>query len=406
MAKIFYVLEKGGDYAQVNFFKTEKDALSYGQSQFDEFDMFDDTDAIYDEDNDLWFTGDKLDFKKGILFQMEDGDWSIDAMDEADAREEVDGKENFGAIYFDGFKPGAYGYLGNGGAGKGYKWSAGGKGYKWSANKTEYSMKHIKLFEEFINEANRGKHKGRDLYSESKLNEAVAVTDNLIMKMKPGSTIKVKGILLTKDKYGNWRSEKDPNDILVNRQIAKIAKGMKAHKSGNLHIIEGKLNEMDIMKHIKLFEQFINEASSQQRAANKEVKELQNILKTRQSELAKAEPEDEAYAEDRVDTIERLLAHALSYQVIANLAAKADAAWDDQEVIKQMIKRQEDWLKDRQEVAVLIKNVIKSKQFDDTRMFSTKQFGSEDFLKTKLAVTEENITNTKARIAKLEARLA
>ena len=71
-----------------------------------------------------------------------------------------------------------------------------------------------------------------------------------------------------------------------------------------------------------------------------------------------------------------------------------------------MIKRQEDWLKDRQEVAVLIKNVIKSKQFDDTRMFSTKQFGSEDFLKTKLAVTEENITNTKARIAKLEARLA
>ena len=160
------------------------------------------------------------------------------------------------------------------------------------------------------------------------------------------------------------------------------------------------------MKHIKLFEQFINEASSQQRAANKEVKELQNILKTRQSELAKAEPEDEAYAEDRVDTIERLLAHALSYQVIANLAAKADAAWDDQEVIKQMIKRQEDWLKDRQEVAVLIKNVIKSKQFDDTRMFSTKQFGSEDFLKTKLAVTEENITNTKARIAKLEARLA
>ena len=57
------------------------------------------------------------------------------------------------------------------------------------------------------------------------------------------------------------------------------------------------------MKHIKLFEQFINEASSQQRAANKEVKELQDILKTRQSELAKAEPEDEAYAEDRVDTI-------------------------------------------------------------------------------------------------------
>ena len=150
MAKIFYVVEKGGDYTQVNFFKTEKDALSYGQSQFDEFDMFDDTDAIYDEDNDLWFTGDSLDFKKGILFIQEEGDWSIDAMDEADAREEVDGKENFGAIYFDGFKSGAYGYLGNGADGKGYKWSADDAGIDESS-RTEYSMKHIKLFEQFIN---------------------------------------------------------------------------------------------------------------------------------------------------------------------------------------------------------------------------------------------------------------
>ena len=298
MAKIFYVVEKAGDYAQVNFFKTEKDALSYGQSQFDEFDMFDDTDAIYDEDNDLWFTGDSLDFKKGILFQMEEGDWSIDAMDEADAREEVDGKENFGAIYFDGFKPGAYGYLGNGADGKGYKWSADDDGIE-----------------------------------ESKINNK-------------------------------------------------------------------------IMKHIKLFEQFINEASSQQRYANKEVKELQNILKTRQSELANAKPEDEAYAEDRVDTIERLLVHALSYQVIANLADKADDEWNDQEVIKQMIKRQEDWLEDRQEVADLIKAKIKSNQFDETRMFSTKLFGSKNELNTKLDVTEENITNTKERIEKLKARLA
>tara|TARA_B110000208_G_scaffold187145_1_gene244736 strand:- start:772 stop:1254 length:483 start_codon:yes stop_codon:yes gene_type:complete len=160
------------------------------------------------------------------------------------------------------------------------------------------------------------------------------------------------------------------------------------------------------MKHLQLFEQFINEASSQQRSANKEVKQLNSTLKTRQSELANAESEDKAYAEDRVDTIERLLVHALSYQVIANLAAKADDAWDDQEVIKQMIKRQEDWIKDRQEVANQIKAKIKSKQFDDTHMFSTKLFGSESYLKNKLAITDENITNTKTRIEKLEARLA
>ena len=160
------------------------------------------------------------------------------------------------------------------------------------------------------------------------------------------------------------------------------------------------------MKHLQLFEQFINEASSQQRSANKEVKQLNSTLKERQSELANADSEDKTYAEDRVDTIERLLVHALSYQAIANLAAKADDAWDDQEVIKQMIKRQEDWIKDRQEVANQIKAKIKSKQFDDTRMFDTKLFGSESHLKNKLAITDENITNTKTRIERLEARLA
>ncbi len=121
--------------------------------------------------------------------------------------------------------------------------------YKASSGKTIMKLA-IKGFNESVTEAKFVKallhledNTGKRLFSEGKLTEAVAVTDNLIMKMKPGSTIKIKGVLLTKDKYGNWRSEKDPNDILVNRQIAKIAKGMKAHKAGNLHIIEGKLTE-------------------------------------------------------------------------------------------------------------------------------------------------------------------
>ena len=120
MEKIYYVVENHDDYAQVNFFKTEKEALAHGISEFPDFDMFDE--PMEDEEDGGWFTGDQLDIKKGILFQMKDGDWSIESMDEAAAREEVEGKENSGAIYFDDFKKGAYGYLGNGADGKHYKW--------------------------------------------------------------------------------------------------------------------------------------------------------------------------------------------------------------------------------------------------------------------------------------------
>ena len=42
MAKIFYVRERSGDYAQINFFKTEKEALNYGISEWPDFDMFGD----------------------------------------------------------------------------------------------------------------------------------------------------------------------------------------------------------------------------------------------------------------------------------------------------------------------------------------------------------------------------
>ena len=41
MAKIFYVTENTPDYARVNFFKTEKEALEYGISELPQFDMFD-----------------------------------------------------------------------------------------------------------------------------------------------------------------------------------------------------------------------------------------------------------------------------------------------------------------------------------------------------------------------------
>lgn len=71
--------------------------------------------------------------------------------------------------------------------------------------------------------------------------------DELILKAKPGSAIKIGGKFYIKDKYGNWRHEDDENDILVNRDIAKIAnnKNMKVRKSGIYHIIES-INEDDL----------------------------------------------------------------------------------------------------------------------------------------------------------------
>ena len=152
-------------------------------------------------------------------------------------------------------------------------------------------------------------------------------------------------------------------------------------------------------------ESLVNEATSSQRSANKEVKELNKILKERQSQLADAEPEDKAYCEDRVDSIQRELTHALDYQVIANMAAKTDDGLYDQEVMKELIKWHEDWIEDRQEVADQIKAVIKAKRFEK-RMFATKQHGSKNELQNKLDVTESTIEFEKTRIERLESKLA
>jgi hypothetical protein len=82
---------------------------------------------------------------------------------------------------------------------------------------------------------------------EGKLTEVQAmnmdtVPYNTVMKMKPGSTIKMKdGKIRTKDKFGNWRANTDRNDIIVNRDIVKHMKGMKGYNMGGGRVqIEGK----------------------------------------------------------------------------------------------------------------------------------------------------------------------
>jgi len=121
MAKIFYVVEKADDYISAHFFKTEKEALTYGIAEFPDFDMFDE--PMEDDENGVWLHGDSIDFKKGILFSFEEGESHVQSMDEDEAREYSDDLGGDGAtIFFDKFTKGMYGYLGNGADGKGRKW--------------------------------------------------------------------------------------------------------------------------------------------------------------------------------------------------------------------------------------------------------------------------------------------
>ena len=150
MAKIFYVVERHADYAKVDFFKTEKEALTYGIAEFPDFDMFDE--PMEDDENEVWLHGDSLTFKKGILLSHEEGDVYVQAMDEDAAREYVvEDLEEAAAIFFDGFTRGMYGYLGNGADGKGIKWDWDGDDINES-NKNILKMKNIKTFEAFTTE--------------------------------------------------------------------------------------------------------------------------------------------------------------------------------------------------------------------------------------------------------------
>lgn len=148
MAKIFYVVENAPDYSQVNFFKTEKEALEYGISQLPQFDMYDDPMNDEEADGEEFYHGDSLTFKKGILYTVEDGEVEIEAIDEDAAREKAEGLDEYAvAIFFDGFKKGMYGYQGRAADGKGYKWD-------WDGYSINESFKsNVPTFNQFIKES-------------------------------------------------------------------------------------------------------------------------------------------------------------------------------------------------------------------------------------------------------------
>jgi glutamine cyclotransferase len=157
MAKVFYVVENAPDYSQVNFYKTEKEALKFGLSQIPNFEMGEE--PMNDEENDgeEFFHGAELTFDKGILYTVDYGEIEVEAIDEDAAREKVQQNEDAVAIFFDGFTKGMYGYQGTAADGKGYKWDWDGYDINES-NKIniKHTMKHIKLFEQFSKSLNEG----------------------------------------------------------------------------------------------------------------------------------------------------------------------------------------------------------------------------------------------------------
>lgn len=153
MAKVYYVVENAPDYSQVNFYKTEKEALEFGLSQIPNFEMGEE--PMNDEENDgeEWFHGAELTFDKGILYTVADGEVEVEAIDEDAAREKCLENEDAVAIFFDGFTKGMYGYQGRDADGKGYKWDWDGFDINESnTSSIKHKIKHVQLFEQFINE--------------------------------------------------------------------------------------------------------------------------------------------------------------------------------------------------------------------------------------------------------------
>ena len=144
MAKVFYVISYA-DEAQIDFFKTEKEAIKYGKSEFEEFEFNNNT--MEDEDG-YKYIGGQLTFKKGILFSFEGEEVKVQAMEDAAARKYALnlGDEGGSAIFFNGFSKGMYGTLGSMPSGD-FAWEFTGDDIY--TNESKSSLKHIPTFEQF-----------------------------------------------------------------------------------------------------------------------------------------------------------------------------------------------------------------------------------------------------------------
>ena len=199
MAKIFYVVEKADDYISAHFFKTEKEALTYGIAEFPDFDMFDE--PMEDDENEVWLHGDSIDFKKGILFSFEEGESHVQSMDEDEAREYSDDLGGDGAtIFFDKFTKGMYGYLGNGADGKGRKWDWDGMRFNESLvteGKNDYTARYQ---DTNINLKKAYKHLDDDALNQLYLEIGELIADNKLKVKDATFTFEAEKVTATRKK--------------------------------------------------------------------------------------------------------------------------------------------------------------------------------------------------------------
>ena len=273
MAKIFYVVEKADDYISAHFFKTEKEALTYGIAEFPDFDMFDE--PMEDDENGVWLHGDSIDFKKGILFSFEEGESHVQSMDEDEAREYSDDLGGDGAtIFFDKFTKGMYGYLGNGADGKGRKWDWDGMRFNESlvTEKFNFSKKEVEkaanLIASAISQADMVKAKVHDLEydkgrgagfeisidGEKYEGGSYVVKDNgdvvnaAIGNSHPNAVYNTIGnkdiadVFINMEKYESLKEQSDDALILI-QQALKGMKNMKANIKGDTVIISNKAKD-------------------------------------------------------------------------------------------------------------------------------------------------------------------
>ena len=273
MAKIFYVVEKADDYISAHFFKTEKEALTYGIAEFPDFDMFDE--PMEDDENGVWLHGDSIDFKKGILFSFEEGESHVQSMDEDEAREYSDDLGGDGAtIFFDKFTKGMYGYLGNGADGKGRKWDWDGMRFNEPlvTEKFNFSKKEVEkaanLIASAISQADKVKAKVHDLEydkgrgagfeisidGEKYDGGSYVVRDNgdvvnaAIGNSHPNAVYNTIGnkdiadVFINMEKYESLKEQSDDALILI-QQALKGMKNMKANIKGDTVIISNKAKD-------------------------------------------------------------------------------------------------------------------------------------------------------------------
>jgi hypothetical protein len=159
------------------------------------------------------------------------------------------------------------------------------------------------------------------------------------------------------------------------------------------------------MKHIKLYEEFVNESKTiQQKHYDSLVKSATKALKSWEQELKSAPTDKKDYIEDRIDTIARILANDTNLQAHADAAAATELGYDDPKVIQMDLDAAEEFLADREEVAKAIQDKIKKGEYQSVTVASNL-VGSESDLKSNLKEIEATIKSLKTRIADLTKKL-